>query len=70
MSQFKYSGTDARVIPSLGLTVNPGDVIDAPDDFDVFNFEQVGTSKKSTFTTTPPSVDTPAVSDPTAVGSV
>ena len=28
-----YKGTDERVLPTLGITVKPGDEIDAPEGF-------------------------------------
>ena len=31
--KYKYTGTDERVFPTLGITVQPGDEFDAPEDF-------------------------------------
>ena len=47
-----YKGTDERVFPSLGTTVKPGDVIDAPEGFSHPDFTVGGTAKPS-FTTAP-----------------
>ena len=33
--KYRYIGTDARVFPSLGLVVKPGDEFEAPDNFSV-----------------------------------
>lgn len=33
MAQFKYEGASELVFPTLGVTVNNGDVIDAPEGF-------------------------------------
>jgi len=33
MAKYKYTGTDERVFPSLGIVVAPNDEFDAPDDF-------------------------------------
>ena len=35
--KYTYIGTDERVIPSLGLTVKPGDEFDAPAELKVHN---------------------------------
>lgn len=58
MKQVQYNGEDTRVIPSLGFTVSKGDVIDVPDDFDVFNFSPIDKKAK---TDVPPVV--PAVTE-------
>ena len=47
-----YKGTDERVFPSLGTTVKPGDVIDAPEGFSHPDFT-VGGDIKPSFTTAP-----------------
>ena len=31
--KYKYTGTDERVFPTLGITVKPGDEFDAPANF-------------------------------------
>ena len=31
--KYKYTGTDERVFPSLGVVVKPNDEFDAPDNF-------------------------------------
>ena len=33
MASFTYTGEEELVFPTLGVTVNKGDTIDAPDDF-------------------------------------
>jgi len=45
MAQFKYLGEDDREFPTLGLTVNAGDVFDAPDDFVATNVVVVPNKK-------------------------
>ena len=40
-----YKGTDERVLPTLGITVKPGDEIDAPDDFAHPDFVAGGAAK-------------------------
>lgn len=47
MTKFKYVGEDERVIPTLSLVVNHGDIIEAPDNFNVNNFEQTTLTKES-----------------------
>lgn len=53
MKKVKYNGTLPALLPTLGLEVNPGDVIDAPDDFMNAQFEEVVDKK----TTSKPSAD-------------
>lgn len=43
--QVRYDGEDTRELPTLGFTVSGGDVIEVPDDFDVFNFSPVDSKK-------------------------
>jgi hypothetical protein len=31
--KYKYTGTDERVFPSLGVVVKPGEEFEAPEDF-------------------------------------
>ena len=31
--KFRYDGAGERVFPTVGVTVQPGDVFDGPDDF-------------------------------------
>lgn len=52
-----YKGTDERVFPSLGTTVKPGDVIDAPEGFSHPDCESAGAAKPTvpTIQTTKPS---------------
>ena len=38
MASFTYTGEEELVFPTLGVTVNKGDTIDAPADFDNPNF--------------------------------
>lgn len=40
-----YNGTEERVFPALGVTVKPGDVIDAPDNFSHPDFSASGAAK-------------------------
>jgi hypothetical protein len=49
--KYKYMGTDSRVFPSLGITVNPGDEFEAPENFDVPNVVLSGAKKSTTPTT-------------------
>jgi hypothetical protein len=35
--KYRYTGTDERVFPSLGLVVKPGDEFDAPENFSAAN---------------------------------
>lgn len=41
-----YKGDDERAFPSLGITVKPGDEIDAPEGFAHPDFVAGGASKK------------------------
>lgn len=43
--KYRYTGTDSRVFPTLGIIVNPGDEFDAPDNLDVPNVVQAGAHK-------------------------
>ena len=64
MSQFKYDGEDERVIATLGIVVNKGDVFEAPEDFLAYGFSSVNSAfKKSTAQAVAP--DSSAVSDTT-----
>ena len=51
--KYKYTGTDERVFPSLGIVVAPNDEFDAPDDFNAYEVISVSAkiSTKPTFTT-------------------
>jgi hypothetical protein len=53
MAKYKYTGTDKRVLPSLGIIVAPNDEFDAPDDFNAHEVISVSgkISTKPTFTT-------------------
>jgi hypothetical protein len=55
--KYKYTGTDSRVFPTLGIVVKPGDEFEAPDKFEVPNVVPSGASKTTTATS--------AASDPT-----
>jgi hypothetical protein len=46
--KYKYIGTDSRVLPTLGITVNPGDEFEAPENFDVPNVVLSGAKKPTT----------------------
>lgn len=43
--KYKYTGTDSRVFPTLGITVKPGDEFEAPDNLDVPNVVPAGAHK-------------------------
>jgi hypothetical protein len=51
MAKFKYIGEDDREFPTLGLTVNAGDVFDAPSDFVATNVIVVPKTTPSADTT-------------------
>ena len=53
MAKYKYTGTDERVFPSLGIVVAPNAEFDAPDDFNANEVISVSAkiSPKPTFTT-------------------
>lgn len=56
MAKYKYTGTDERAIPSLGLVVAPNDEFDAPDDFAAYEVVSVNakiSAKPATPTPTP-----------------
>lgn len=44
MKKVKYNGSLPTVLPTLGLEVKPGDVIDVPDDFNNALFDEVAPS--------------------------
>ncbi len=45
--KYKYTGTDSRVFPTLGITVKPGEEFEAPDKFDVPNVVPAGANKST-----------------------
>lgn len=49
----KYTGTDERVFPTLGITAKPGDEFDAPEDFVAPNVEAAKGSVAPKVTATP-----------------
>lgn len=55
MAQVKVNIEEVRYYPSLGLTVNPGDIIEVAEDVEAPEFEAVS---KSTKKNTVDSVDT------------
>ena len=63
MSQFKYDGDEERVIATLGIVVNKGDVFEAPEDFVAYGFSSATGFKKATAPAVAP--DSSVVSDPT-----
>jgi len=63
VSQFQYDGDEERVIATLGIVVNKGDVFEAPDDFSAYGFSSVTNSKKSTAPAV--ATDTSVTPDPT-----
>lgn len=50
MKKVKYKGDLPALLPTLGIEVKPGDVIEVPDDFVNANFEEVPkeTTKETT----------------------
>jgi hypothetical protein len=60
LGKFVYTGEAEIVLPTLGLTVSNGDVIDAPDDFAVAGFEP---SKGKTVKVTDASADAADTTD-------
>jgi hypothetical protein len=45
--KFKYTGKEERVVPSLSLIVNEGDIIEAPENFSAHNFSaEISTKEK------------------------
>lgn len=58
MKKVKYVGDAPQLLPTLGVTVANGDVIDVPDEFSNSNFEDVSPAKKAT--TTPPASSVPS----------
>jgi len=57
-----YNGTDERVFPTLGITVNQGDQFDAPEGFEHPDCSTSGGTKP--FTKTTPTTNPSAASDP------
>ena len=43
--KYKYNGTDERVFPTLGITVQPGDEFDAPANFSAHDVTSGATTK-------------------------
>jgi hypothetical protein len=43
--RLKYNGTDERVFPAIGVTVQPGDEFDAPEGFTHPDCAPAGSSK-------------------------
>lgn len=60
MAKFVYNGEADLVLPTLGLTVTNGDVIDAPEDFAVAGFTA---SKGKTVKVTETSADAADTTD-------
>ena len=50
MSSFVFNGEQAMVFPTIGVTANPGDVFDAPDDFVADDVTPAKVAKKATAT--------------------
>ena len=61
MKKVQYDGEDTRELPTLGVVVTKGDVIEVPDDFDVFNFSPADGKKAKI--SVPLVVETPAVTE-------
>jgi hypothetical protein len=45
MATFTYNGTHEVVFPSIAVTVKPGDIFEAPDDFHAHNVTPAKKSK-------------------------
>lgn len=43
-----YNGTEEKVFPTLGVTLKPGDVLDAPEGFSHPDFSTGGAAKPQT----------------------
>lgn len=48
MSKYKYTGSDERVFPTLGVTVKSGDTFESSDTINAADIEIVGGSKPAT----------------------
>lgn len=46
MAKYRYTGSDERTIPGLGVVVRPGEEFDAPDGFSAFNVERAESAPK------------------------
>lgn len=46
MKKVKFIGEDEKILPTLGITVKPGDELDVPDDFANALFVSVEDSRK------------------------
>jgi hypothetical protein len=64
MARYKYTGTDERVFPTLGLTLKQDDEFDAPDNFNVYQCDSVGAK----ISTKPTTVITPSATPDTTQG--
>jgi hypothetical protein len=62
MMKLFYNGTDERVFPTLGITVNQGDQFDAPEGFEHPDCSASGGAKP--FTKTNTNTTPSAASDP------
>jgi hypothetical protein len=43
--KFTYTGSDERTFPSISVTVKPGDVFEAPSDFEAFQVKPAQSTK-------------------------
>ncbi len=50
-----YNGTEEKVFPTLGVTLKPGDVLDAPEGFSHPDFTTGGAAKPAPQPTSTPS---------------
>lgn len=58
MPKFRYTGSDERVFPTLGLTVKPDEEFDAPEGFEAADVSPLHkSSKKAAESTTSASSD-------------
>jgi hypothetical protein len=55
MMKLTYKGTEEKVFPTLGVTLKPGDVFDAPEGFSHPDFVAGGAAKPAPQTTINPS---------------
>lgn len=64
MKTVKYDGEDTRVMPSLGVVVSNGDVVEVPDDFDEFNFSDTKDPASIKVIVPPTEIPAPTINEP------
>jgi hypothetical protein len=62
--KYKYTGTDERVFPSLGIVVKPNEEFEAPENFHAADVISVGSSKPFV----KPAISTSSAASDTKVG--